>query len=80
MGWPLIGSVPGVLIGSRLTVRLPERKLRIGLAGVLLLSGVKLLDRPGSDTLVVVAFAAGATAGLIVGLRRLRNGKVAVRV
>ena len=31
-GWLLIGSVPGVLIGSRFTVRLPDRALRIALA------------------------------------------------
>jgi uncharacterized membrane protein YfcA len=80
MGWLLVGSVPGVLVGSRLTVRLPERSLRIGLAAVLLLSGIKLLDPPGSDALVVGALATGAVVGLIGALRRRLNGKVAVRV
>jgi uncharacterized membrane protein YfcA len=75
MGWLLIGSVPGVLIGSRLTVRFPDRSLRVGLAGVLLLSGIKLLDVPASDTIVVVALAVGAMLGLILALRWIVNGR-----
>lgn len=39
----LLGSVPGVLLGSRLAVDFPERLLRFSLAGVLLVSGAKLL-------------------------------------
>lgn len=39
----LLGSVPGVLAGSRLAIAFPERLLRFSLAGVLLVSGVKLL-------------------------------------
>jgi uncharacterized membrane protein YfcA len=31
-GWLLIGSIPGVLLGSQLTVRLPDRALRVALA------------------------------------------------
>jgi uncharacterized membrane protein YfcA len=39
----LFGSIPGVLLGSRLAVGFPERLLRFSLAGVLLVSGAKLL-------------------------------------
>lgn len=39
----LAGSVPGVLLGSRLTTRVPASMLRAVLALVLLLTGVKLL-------------------------------------
>jgi uncharacterized protein len=39
----LLGSIPGVLLGSRLAVGFPERLLRFSLAGVLLVSGAKLL-------------------------------------
>lgn len=39
----LIGSVPGVLLGSRLVLRLPDQMLRFSLATVLLISGAKLL-------------------------------------
>jgi uncharacterized membrane protein YfcA len=46
--WPfvmylLIGSIPGILIGGRLTLKLPDFALRIGLIVVLFLTGVKLV-------------------------------------
>jgi uncharacterized protein len=75
MGWLLIGSVPGVLLGSRLTVRLPERTLRAALASVLLLSGFKLLDPPASDTIVVGALAAGTFVLLVDALRRVVSSR-----
>jgi uncharacterized protein len=69
MGWLLLGSVPGVLLGSQLTVRLPDTGLRIALATTLFVSGLKLLDVPGSDELVVVAAAAGLVALGVAGIR-----------
>jgi uncharacterized membrane protein YfcA len=39
----LAGSMPGVLLGSYLTPRLPVRPLRIGLSVVLLATGLKLV-------------------------------------
>lgn len=39
----LLGSIPGVLLGSRLTLGFPESMLRLSLASVLLISGAKLL-------------------------------------
>jgi len=39
----LVGSLPGILIGSHFVSRIPERALRHSLAGVLLLAGGKLL-------------------------------------
>jgi uncharacterized membrane protein YfcA len=41
-GWLALGSIPGILLGSQLTVRLPERAVRLSLATVLLLAGVRL--------------------------------------
>jgi hypothetical protein len=41
----LIGSVPGVMAGSHLTIRAPTRLLRICLAIVLFLSGVAMLAK-----------------------------------
>jgi uncharacterized protein len=76
MGWLLLGSVPGVLFGSQLTVRLPDRSLRVGLATVLLLSGVKLLDVPGSSYLIPVVLGAGIVLVVWSELRRL-NGRAA---
>jgi uncharacterized membrane protein YfcA len=43
VGALLIGSIPGVIIGSHLTVRTPTGWLRACLAAVLFLSGIALL-------------------------------------
>ena len=43
VGTILIGSIPGILIGSHFTSKLPERALRGSIAGVLAFSGLKLL-------------------------------------
>lgn len=83
LGWLLLGSIPGVLIGGRLTLSIPERTLRLVLAGVLGLAGIKLLNVPGAGPIVVVALAAGAVALLVwlghhswVRIQRARNGSV----
>jgi uncharacterized membrane protein YfcA len=39
----LVGSLPGILLGSHLAARVPERFLRNSLAAVLLLAGTKLV-------------------------------------
>ena len=44
--WLLLGSIPGILVASKFTVRIPDRILRLGLALVLGLSGLKLLEVP----------------------------------
>src|SRR5881227_2114383 len=54
-----VASVPGVLLTSQLTLRLPGQALRLGLATVLMLSGVKLVNPPGADWLVLAGFVAG---------------------
>lgn len=41
----LLGSVPGVLLGSRLTVRMPDLALRVVLALTLMFSGMRLMVR-----------------------------------
>jgi len=41
----LLGSIPGIVIGSHLTLRTPSRLLRIVLAIVLFLSGIALLGK-----------------------------------
>jgi uncharacterized protein len=42
-GWLAAGSVPGILVGSQFTVRLPERVIRLALATVLFLAGLRLV-------------------------------------
>jgi uncharacterized membrane protein YfcA len=69
LGWLLLGSIPGVLIGGRLTLSIPEQRLRLLLAAILGLAGIKLLDVPGAGVIVVVALSVGAV-GLLVWLAR----------
>src|SRR5206468_11945143 len=59
LAWLLVGSIPGVLIGGRLTLSIPEDMLRLVLAGVLGLAGIKLVNVPFAGTIVVVALSAG---------------------
>jgi uncharacterized membrane protein YfcA len=70
VGWLLIGSVPGVLLGSQLTLKIPDRMLRNALATVLLASGVKLLAPPGEFVLLGLVIVAGLT--FLVWLERFR--------
>ena len=65
LGWLLVGSIPGVLVGGRLTLSIPDRALRLVLAGILGLAGLKLLDVPFGGTIVVVALSAGLAALLV---------------
>jgi uncharacterized membrane protein YfcA len=77
-GWLLIGSIPGVLLCSQLTVRLPDRALRVALSLVLSLSGVKLLDPPYANAIVVAVSSVAILAGLVLAGRwYLRRGLVA---
>ena len=71
MAWLLLGSIPGVLVASQLTVRLPDGALRIGLASVLTASGVRLLEVPGYQLIVPVLLVAGGLLALMAELRRL---------
>ena len=49
IAWLLVGSIPGVLIGSNLSIRVPEHALRIGFGVVLVLSGLKLVGVPHAN-------------------------------
>jgi uncharacterized membrane protein YfcA len=61
--WLLIGSVPGILLASKLPLRIPQGILRLGLAVVLALSGIKLLNVPQSSWIL-----AGGLAVLLAGV------------
>jgi uncharacterized membrane protein YfcA len=85
VAWLLLGSLPGVLVGGRLSLQVPDRPLRFVLALVLGLSGLKLIDVPGAGVAIVVLLAVGM-AGLLIYIgrrswirfQRGRNGRVAV--
>jgi uncharacterized membrane protein YfcA len=78
MGWLLTGSIPGVLISSQFTRKVPDRLLRLGLASVLMLSGLKLIDFAGIDY-VIVAGAITAALGLAFWAFLSRLGRRASR-
>ena len=61
----LVGSIPGVWIGSALAVRLPERGLRPALGVVLLTSGLALLTKAGVE--IPAAVLVGVPLLLAVG-------------
>jgi uncharacterized membrane protein YfcA len=77
VAWLLIGSIPGVLIGSQLTTSIPDRALRLALASTLALSGTKLLDPPGSNVIVVGALGLGVVI-LVLWLVRKRLSRIRV--
>jgi uncharacterized membrane protein YfcA len=74
MAWLLVGSIPGVLLGSHYSIRVPERALRMSFAIVLVLSGIKLLEIPFATLIIEISAAvAGLTlATLIVRAARTR--------
>ena len=55
--------MPGILISSRYTVKLPEVVLRAALGGILVLSGLKLLNVPEANWIL-----GGGLGALAVGL------------
>jgi uncharacterized protein len=65
LGWLLLGSIPGVLIGGRLTLSIPADALRLCLAFVLGLAGIRLLNVPFASTIVVVGLAIGLLVLLV---------------
>jgi len=73
-GWLLVGSIPGVLIGSQVSVNLPERTLRLALATTLTLAGLRLVEVPGADILILVVLTLAALALVALGLRKLLRG------
>jgi hypothetical protein len=63
-GTILIGSIPGVWVGSNLATRLPEDALRPALGIVLLAAGLALLNKAGVDFPVSVIFLAPAAVAV----------------
>jgi hypothetical protein len=68
-GTILIGSLPGVWLGTHLATRLPERGLRPALGVVLLASGLALLTKAGVDVPVAVIVGIPAAFAALAWLR-----------
>jgi uncharacterized membrane protein YfcA len=77
MAWLLVGSIPGVLLGSNMSVRVPDRALRFAFATILFLSGLKLLEVPHATVVIAAALAVGACVLIGWSLRRLVLRRVA---
>src|SRR3954452_24205697 len=79
MMWLLTGSIPRGPLSSQCAPHVPDRVLRLGLASVLMLSGIKLIDFAGADYVIaggaVVAALAFTAWGLVAraGRRRRRS-------
>jgi hypothetical protein len=71
-GTILIGSLPGVWIGTNIATRLPRNALRAGLGVVLLTSGLALLSKAGLElpAFVLVLVPVVGTVGCYLILRR----------
>jgi uncharacterized membrane protein YfcA len=62
VAWLLVGSIPGVLLGSQVAVRLSGQTLRLVMATTLAASGVKLLNVPRANVFAIALLAAGLAA------------------
>jgi uncharacterized protein len=75
VGTILIGSIPGIWIGSHLTARLPTGLLRVALGVVLIVSSLALFDKAGVDLPLVAVLAIPAAFALGLLAQRVRNGR-----
>ena len=80
MAWLLVGSIPGVLVGSHLSIKVPERALRIAFAFVLILSGIKLVELPAATTIIAVSSSVAILALLVRAVMLLRSRRLAPAV
>jgi uncharacterized membrane protein YfcA len=71
MTWLLVGSIPGILIGSQMSIKIPERLLRVAFSFVLVLSGIKLVGVPEASLIIAIALVVGALALGAYGVRQL---------
>jgi uncharacterized membrane protein YfcA len=76
MAWLTVGSIPGVLLGSQLSIKVPENALRIAFAFILVLSGIKLLEVPAATTIIEVGIGLGAVALVVWLWRQLQQVRV----
>jgi uncharacterized membrane protein YfcA len=79
MAWLLVGSIPGVLVGSHLSIRVPERALRVAFAFVLVLSGIKLVGVPAATLIIEIGVVLAGLALLAWGAMSLRQRRLPVQ-
>jgi uncharacterized membrane protein YfcA len=79
MAWLLVGSIPGVLIGSNLSVKVPDRALRIAFGLVLVLSGIKIVGVPRATLVIAIALGLFAATLAAWWFRQLLVRRVAAQ-
>jgi uncharacterized protein len=71
MAWLLVGSIPGVLLGSQMSIKVPDRALRIVFGVVLVLSGVKIVGVPQANWVIAIALGIFAVVFFVWSARQL---------
>jgi uncharacterized protein len=72
----LAGSIPGVILGTNLSVKAPQTFLRYALAVVLIASGTTLIAKNGTSEVVVPAIAvASIMVGFLFAAQLLSRGR-----
>ena len=72
----LVGSIPGVILGTDLSVKAPQKFLRYALATVLIASGVTLISKNGTAEVVIPAIAiASVMVGFLFAAQMISRGR-----
>jgi len=79
MAWLLVGSIPGVLLGSQMSIKVPERALRVAFGAVLILSGIKIVGIPRANLILEIGVGLLAAAFLAWSARQLFVRRVAAQ-
>jgi len=77
--WLLTGSIPGILISSRFSVKLPQALLRLALGTILTLSGLKLLNVPQANWILGIGIGMLLAALAGYGIRAWLTPRVVAR-
>jgi hypothetical protein len=70
----MLGAIPGVIIGARISSRAPDRIIRPILVVVLIASGAKLLEAP--NELIVGFVGASALVGIVLAVLARRRRRL----
>jgi uncharacterized membrane protein YfcA len=72
----LVGSIPGVIVGTNLSVKAPQKFLRYALAVVLIASGATLISKNGNPEVVIPAIAiASVMVTFLFGAQVVTRGR-----
>jgi hypothetical protein len=61
-----------------MSIKVPERALRIAFAFILVLSGIKLVEVPAATTIIEVCVGVGAVVFVVWSIRQLQQRRLPV--